>query len=364
VANRLFAYAKEEQMMSRRRGFTLIELLVVISIIGILAAMVFPVFARARESARKAVCLSNVKNIALAIQMYLSDNNDTFWPGEHRQEVADFFNTSPGNKDNWDPPECGDRKDLMSYRANPYLRPQAIIDEYVKNRDVWRCPSAKVTDGAYNIVPIGRDGLWLNAFADNAPWYPGGVDGGVNVCEYTYPSGWGGDVTDSFKQGHAQIGSREHGSGPAGNKVFIMGIGYNDNLAWGKLSHWQDLAKTIACADSAVAEPWNGNCIAYPDLMNLSGCGFPDTSCASGADWANCAWSRACGLDIATELKFFRDPNLRKNYTRHMGGSNVGFLDGHAKWLKADELIFRGCGTADPTTDGDLCPCWYPSPLV
>ena len=55
-------------MMRRRyRGFTLIELLVVIAIIGILAAMVFPVFARARESARKAVCLSNVKNIALAI---------------------------------------------------------------------------------------------------------------------------------------------------------------------------------------------------------------------------------------------------------------------------------------------------------
>jgi len=59
-------------MMARRsKGFTLIELLVVIAIIGILAAMVFPVFARARESARKTVCLSNVKNISLAIQMYL-----------------------------------------------------------------------------------------------------------------------------------------------------------------------------------------------------------------------------------------------------------------------------------------------------
>jgi len=78
-------------MGSRRRGFTLIELLVVIAIIGILAAMVFPVFARARESARKAVCLSNVKNLALAVQMYLADNNDTLPPGEHRQEVLDYF---------------------------------------------------------------------------------------------------------------------------------------------------------------------------------------------------------------------------------------------------------------------------------
>ncbi|NIR00098.1 MAG: DUF1559 domain-containing protein, partial [Gemmatimonadales bacterium] len=78
--------------MSRRHGFTLIELLVVIAIIGILAAMVFPVFARARESARRAVCLSNVKNIALAINMYLGDF-DAFPPDEARQEVVDWWLT-------------------------------------------------------------------------------------------------------------------------------------------------------------------------------------------------------------------------------------------------------------------------------
>ncbi len=84
-------------MMRRRyRGFTLIELLVVIAIIGILAAMVFPVFARARESARKTVCLSDMKNLALAVNMYLADNNDVSPPSEHRQEVIAFFNTPPG----------------------------------------------------------------------------------------------------------------------------------------------------------------------------------------------------------------------------------------------------------------------------
>jgi len=131
----------------RLRGFTLIELLVVIAIIGILAAMVFPVFARARESARKAVCLSNVKNIALAVNMYLADNNDTFPPAEHRQEVFDFFMTQPGGGT-----ECGD--DVASYvpsqsnQANPYLRWPVVFDEYVKNRDVWRCPSAKLETSA------------------------------------------------------------------------------------------------------------------------------------------------------------------------------------------------------------------------
>src|SRR5512137_1788828 len=64
---------KRQVVRRRTRGFTLIELLVVIAIIAILAAMLFPVFARARESARKIQCLSNVKNIAMAFQMYLQD---------------------------------------------------------------------------------------------------------------------------------------------------------------------------------------------------------------------------------------------------------------------------------------------------
>jgi len=62
----------------RRRGFTLIELLVVIAIIAILAAILFPVFAQARESARKTQCLSNTKQIAAAVTMYVGDNDEYF----------------------------------------------------------------------------------------------------------------------------------------------------------------------------------------------------------------------------------------------------------------------------------------------
>ena len=63
---------------SRRRGFTLIELLVVIAIIAILAAILFPVFARAREKARTASCQSNLKQIALAVLMYAQDYDERF----------------------------------------------------------------------------------------------------------------------------------------------------------------------------------------------------------------------------------------------------------------------------------------------
>lgn len=62
----------------RRRGFTLIELLVVIAIIAILAAILFPVFAKAREKARQTQCLNNQRQIAVAVQMYLQDNDETF----------------------------------------------------------------------------------------------------------------------------------------------------------------------------------------------------------------------------------------------------------------------------------------------
>ncbi|HJN14570.1 MAG TPA: prepilin-type N-terminal cleavage/methylation domain-containing protein [Armatimonadota bacterium] len=65
--------------MVTRRGFTLIELLVVIAIIAILAAILFPVFARAREKARQTSCLSNVKQLGLGIKMYNGDYDERFY---------------------------------------------------------------------------------------------------------------------------------------------------------------------------------------------------------------------------------------------------------------------------------------------
>src|SRR5690242_14554404 len=70
---------------SRRRSFTLIELLVVLAIIAVLAAMLLPALQRAQEAARRAKCAGNLRQIAVATQLYLTDNGGTFFPDDDLQ---------------------------------------------------------------------------------------------------------------------------------------------------------------------------------------------------------------------------------------------------------------------------------------
>ncbi len=97
-------------MISKRRGFTLIELLVVIAIIAILAAILFPVFARAREKARQTACLSNIKQLTLAGIMYASD-----WDGH----MPHHYCPNPGG----------------------YSTVYGELITYVRNDDLFFCPS-------------------------------------------------------------------------------------------------------------------------------------------------------------------------------------------------------------------------------
>jgi prepilin-type N-terminal cleavage/methylation domain-containing protein/prepilin-type processing-associated H-X9-DG protein len=339
----------------RRKGFTLIELLVVIAIIGILAAMVFPVFARARESARKAVCLSNVKNIALAYQMYLADNNDTLPPMEHRQEAIDYFEAIPGGGTVCRSGEANERVQVFSSWSNPYLRVPLILDEYVKNRDVWRCPSAKVEGGATFILP-GPD--WLGYLkASQGMW--GGSYSEVGPCTRSWPPGWGGQVTDSIVQ--QQLATAFGVSGidqDAVHKAFVQSIGTREQ-AWGrKLVEVNDPVRFVICADAGVLPEsvCSPAILAYPDIccaecagVNWHAWSWPvvengHTVCPDGSYCPEC-W------EIHASYEWITDPNARRATTRHLGGSNLGFLDGHAAWMHAQAII----SAYDPVTgESDL----------
>src|SRR5688572_30373624 len=71
-------FCRQPTAARQRKGFTLIELLVVIAIIAIPAAILFPVFARAREQARKATCISNLKQVGLALMQYVQDYDEIY----------------------------------------------------------------------------------------------------------------------------------------------------------------------------------------------------------------------------------------------------------------------------------------------
>jgi prepilin-type N-terminal cleavage/methylation domain-containing protein/prepilin-type processing-associated H-X9-DG protein len=106
------------------RAFTLIELLVVIAIIAILAAILFPVFAQAREKARSASCLSNLKQISLSLQMYQQDYDETMFGSFALPDP--YFSVSP------------DGQNLVRMMGGGLIW---FLTPYVKNEQLFRCPS-------------------------------------------------------------------------------------------------------------------------------------------------------------------------------------------------------------------------------
>jgi prepilin-type N-terminal cleavage/methylation domain-containing protein/prepilin-type processing-associated H-X9-DG protein len=155
------------QRRERQPGFTLIELLVVIAIIAILAAILFPVFAQAREKARATTCLSNQKQLGTAMSMYMQDYDERFpnWRTLVPKSVE-----HPNAKITW------------VENMQPYCR----------NKNIWMCPSANTSAEAKALGlgggTVAVNSYWLNAYvfrwSGNTPTSPPSV----TLAEINYPA--------------------------------------------------------------------------------------------------------------------------------------------------------------------------------
>jgi len=199
-------------MKHSSKAFTLIELLVVIAIIAILAAILFPVFAQAKEAAKKTQCLSNMKQIGTAMMMYLNDNEDVYPLAQRSPSMDEYSGTD--------------------YTPVPW---NYVVNPYVKNGDktatvntgklevaggVWNCPSFpnQKQPRQYGInVHLAGD-MSNYGYNDFGALYPSQAQTSINsvankvlIAEKGYMGGASGSGTDTTDWSDVKLMTLEWG---------------------------------------------------------------------------------------------------------------------------------------------------------
>ena len=189
-------------------------------------------------------------------------------------------------------------------RLNPYLGWCLLFDEYIKNRAVWRCPSARLESGATGI----------NGYAD---WFAH-VVASPDWCTWlspsssqSFPRGWGGAVTDSIDQQAYAFAKSGRSAGGAGGEGFVQSIAVLETNRELSLSSVEDTTKFVIVCDIGF-ENYAGapaSELAYPDLCGLGTCVWGE------GDY--CAGTEDCRV-IGPKPR--QDPTWLRRGTRHLGG--------------------------------------------
>ena len=282
--------------MIKRQGFTLIELLVVIAIIAILAAILFPVFAQAREAARTTACLSNVKQLSMGALMYVQDYDEKFWTWNWN------FNCNGGNN--------GQPRDSASFWT-------MAIYPYVKNKQVYQCPDDI----------LQWDDAWANNEGQNCS-----DDNGTHDLFAPAPGVYYWDTGNAkWNPNYVSYGANESLDG--GTKLAAIRAPANFMMFGDCASQLADM-----WAGAGGATPANGNNIVARVAFSAD----PNGCCLMwDSSYPATYYQQQLGNDNGTPIT----STWLENSTRHHGGENISFTDGHAKFMKWTNLTWLNLST-------------------
>lgn len=275
-----------------RRGFTLIELLVVIAIIAILAAILFPVFARARENARRASCQSNMKQIGMGIMQYVQDYDDTY-------PQAYWYKNNAGD-------------------SGGYMQWSGMIQPYVKNAQMFVCPS----DPNGGLPPTNApDPSYSTAI--------NGLDSQVPRLSYTV---------------NAAILPRKRQSSDPANVVNMAAVDETSNVIM-----VAEFTNTTACINDNSTGQTNTSVVNKSHRsMNAFASNAGGSSPWVGQTASDFSMAQVYAVPASSLKAHFdgckaggggRPHIVYIEPEKHLEGSNYAFADGHVKWLKIERTL-------------------------
>lgn len=283
--------SKKSLPCPQKRAFTLIELLVVIAIIAILAAILFPVFGRARENGRRSSCQSNLKQIGLGIMQYTQDYDEKY-------PQAYWYKNNAGDSDG-------------------YMQWTGATLPYVKSEQLYVCPS----DPAGGLVPTNPHDPTYSAALN-------GKDAQVPRLSYTV---------------NAAIMPRKRRSSDPANVVALSSVEDTSQVIM-----VAEFSNTAACVNdtSNQTDPSFKNKSHRPTnafMLDTSGTKFKGEATA---DYPATGVYAATPAIVTPQFDSCKtspgDTYVQIVYTeptRHLGGANYTFADGHVKWHKLEQTL-------------------------